>query len=289
MPYPIKNLTKYYRPTSIREACELLKEDERLLPLAGGSAIYLLSKMGLFSDIEGFVDLNYLNLNFINQYKNGIIEIGATTTLYELFLNLNFIKGIINAIKAIPKEVRNIGTVGGQVFIGFPKFELEVALMSLDAEIVITDGVNFIQKPYKDFYKSLFTPDIERGYLIYSVRFNINNFNFSDYSRFSLSSHTYSLVSVGIAGKIVDNVIEKINIAVGGGIETPVTRLYDVEEELKGYELSEDSIEKVKFLVQNSPYLKPSDDLWTSAEYKRKVFGVLIKQLLNKLFRGFRK
>jgi len=72
---------------------------------------------------------------------------------------------------------------------------------------------------------------------------------------------------------MVNNVIEKINIAVGGSIETPVVRLYDVEEELKGYELSENSVEKVKFLVEKSPYLKPSDDLWTSADYKRKVLG----------------
>jgi len=124
-------ITDYYRPDSIPEALELLKNPDTL-PLGGGT---LLTK--LKSASVKVVDLQALGLNAINKKGNNL-EIGATVTLQQLLENENTPEALKSSLKLeAPLNIRNAATVAGALIAADGRSTLATALLALDAKLSI--------------------------------------------------------------------------------------------------------------------------------------------------------
>ncbi len=80
--------------------------------------------------------------------------VGATTTLTELAREVEFLREAVNSIAS--PTIRNMGTVGGNLFVPQPHGDLAVCLLALDAEIEkegdLVTGVSFTV-PERWFYR----------------------------------------------------------------------------------------------------------------------------------------
>ena len=104
-------------------------------------------------DIKTIVSLNSINkLNFVKKNKN-LIEIGATTSLFE-FQNLikKYFIDFYDVLKRYGSlQIRNVGTIAGNIATASPIGDALPLLLSLDAKVVI-QGI----KKKSLFFKSIF-------------------------------------------------------------------------------------------------------------------------------------
>ncbi len=124
-------ITNYHRPSTLKEALELLAQPNTL-PLGGGT---LLSHTSLES--ISVVDLQSLDLNKIQQRGNNL-EIGSTVTLQELLESDGCHEAIKSAIKLeAPLNLRNAATTGGTLVASEGRSTFANIMLALDAKIEI--------------------------------------------------------------------------------------------------------------------------------------------------------
>src|ERR1051325_7219262 len=128
---------EYLEPTTIAEACALLREHQgEAKVFAGGAHLTILMKQGLFEprvlvNIKKIPDLKAL------QYTGAEgLRIGASVTHHELETS-PLVKEKFPVIAEAEKEVanirvRNMGTVGGNLASGEPLTDLSQIFIALD-------------------------------------------------------------------------------------------------------------------------------------------------------------
>jgi len=258
----------------------LLLSNQDFIPIAGGSAIYIFSAKGLLQDVRGFVSLNSIPLNGIHG-SDAYVELGATVTHQELLESRLQLPGVLReALLTIPKEVRSVGTVGGQLCTCFPNFDLNVALLALDAEVMVTGSDHVRSEGIEKFFKGVLEPDLRRGEIVTGIRFPKKRDLLSGYSKAALTAHGFSLISVGVALKVSGGFFEDVRVAVGGTLNTSPVRLKGVEGALRGRAVTHQTISEAAELALRDGALNVSTDFKTSSEYKRHLASVLIRRTI---------
>jgi carbon-monoxide dehydrogenase medium subunit len=121
---------KVHLPTSPQEAVGLLGEGTLI---AGGTHV-----MPRLAPTESLVSLRRAGLGGIEEDGDTIL-IGATTTLAEVGRRVPFLTDAIESIAS--PTIRNLATVGGNLFVPQPHGDLAVCLLALDAQIDKLDGL----------------------------------------------------------------------------------------------------------------------------------------------------
>jgi len=129
---------KYFSPKSINELIKTIKNNPNSIFLSGGTDLSLNVTKGR-KDINNIISLNLVKeLKFIKE-RNGNIEVGAATSLTEFE---SFIKKYYPDFNAILKrygsvQIRNIGTIAGNIATASPIGDTLPLLLSLDAKVVL--------------------------------------------------------------------------------------------------------------------------------------------------------
>ena len=124
-------ITDYYRPETLPEALELLKQPDTL-PLGGGTLLSTLKSASV-----KVVDLQALGLNTL-QKKGNNLEIGATVTLQQLLENEHTPEALKTALKLeAPLNIRNAATVAGTLVAADGRSTFASVLLSLDARLTV--------------------------------------------------------------------------------------------------------------------------------------------------------
>lgn len=285
MPYKL-NLKSYHTPESVKDACSILASEENSMPMAGGTGIYIFSSKGMMSNVDTLVNLSKLNLSYIESDSDRV-RIGAMTRLSELGAGASKIQMIDEAILSIPKEVRHMGTVGGQVFTAFPAFDLSVCLLALDGSISATDGENTMVVPMSKAYSAMFSPELKHGTIIESVEAPMSRFNRTTYMKFSYTKHGFSDVSLALALRVEQDRITDIGMAVGGGsLDSEPIRLEGVSDVLKGGEMDQEFLDRGYELITGNGDLQFYSDHKATAEYRKKMVGIMFRRGMAKLTGG---
>ena len=128
-------------PGSLAEALELLDpEDPAVRPIAGGTALMLMMKSGLYRP-QRLVSLRKIapDLAEIRSGPDGVLEIGAMVRLSELQRS-----AVIRTSAPLIGEtllnhsnvrVRNVATIGGNLAHADPHMDLPPTLIALDARV----------------------------------------------------------------------------------------------------------------------------------------------------------
>jgi CO/xanthine dehydrogenase FAD-binding subunit len=126
----------YYLPESIEEAANLLADKgPDLFVMAGGTLAMPLINEGISSP-EQVMGLKKAGLDSMMEKDGGFI-IGATATMSQMAAQEE-IPILQEAAKAVGGwAIRNMGTVGGNLFAPPPGGDFAVALLALDAELVL--------------------------------------------------------------------------------------------------------------------------------------------------------
>jgi len=270
---------KYFSPKNINQLKKIIKENPNSIFLSGGTDLSLQVTKER-KEINNIISLNSIKeLKFIKE-KNGNIEVGASTSLKEFEL---FIKKYYPDFNLILKrygsdQIRNVGTIAGNIVTASPIGDTLPLLLSLDAKIVLQKKSNKTVLPLKKFFISYRKTRLKKGEFIHSIIIPIFKNNiFKAYKISKRVDDDISTVCASFNLEIINNKIKNVKIAYGGMAPIP-KRAINCEKTLVNSSLSEESFNKAMKKLERD--FAPIDDMRASKSYRMEI----AKNLLIKCF-----
>jgi CO/xanthine dehydrogenase FAD-binding subunit len=241
----------YIVPKTLKEACHLLWEvDSKAKVVAGGTDLVIGLrnedfKPGLLIDITSLKELRGI------EETDGALFIGAAVTHSEIASSPLVKRYGMILSKAASEigspQIRNLGTIGGNIVNGSPAADTLPPLIVLDAvgKVFSRDGersvpvAQLLEGPYKT---SLKPPEILAGVSFKKLPQDMK----SGYTRLA-RRHAMAIarMSIALLLRVRGGKIQDIRVSPGAILPTP-QRLSEVEEFLKGKPLDE------KFFIEAS-------------------------------------
>lgn len=195
------------------------------------------------------------------------IQLGATTTLHELELHpdLGFLNHAIRSIGSA--NLRNLATVGGNLFVAQPYGDLAVCLLALDAEVQVEDGLTRQAVPVEQLFSNAGIAG-----LVASVAFTKPpeaNWFYRKAARRTFNAA--SIVTIAARVTCEDGVVSDARIALGGCGPRPV-RARTAEQALVGRPLDRKSVEEAAAVVGTDA--DPFTDAHATSWYRARVLPV---------------
>ena len=274
-----KNGKKYFAPRYVQELKKVLKKNTEVDFLSGGTDLSLRVTKER-KDINSIIYMNSIReLNYIKN-NNKYIEVGASTPLIDLEA---YIKKYYPDFTKILKrygspQIRNVGTVAGNIATASPIGDCLPLLLSLNAQVVLQD----LKKTKILFLDSFFTSyrktKLKKGQFIHSIRipFFKNNI-FKAYKISKRFDDDISSVCAAFNLTIIKNKIENVRIAYGGMAAIPKRAIFCEKILLKSL-MTDELIHKAKDAIEKD--FQPINDMRASGSYRMQV----AKNLLEKCF-----
>ena len=270
---------KYFSPKNINELKKTIKDNPNSIFLSGGTDLSL-NVTKRRKDIRNIISLNSIKeLKFIKE-RNGNIEVGAATSLTEFEL---FIKKYYPDFNAILKrygsvQIRNVGTIAGNIATASPIGDTLPLLLSLDAKVVLQKISKKTILPLNNFFVSYRKTKLKKGQFIHSIIIPIFKKNiFKAYKISKRIDDDISSVCASFNLEINNKKIKNIKIAYGGMAPIP-KRAINCEKTLINSSLSEEIFEKAKKNLEKD--FSPINDTRATKDYRMEV----AKNLLMKCF-----
>lgn len=257
---------KYQRPTSVRQAVNMLAKDPEAKLLAGGHSLLPVMKLRLAKPTQ-LVDIGRIEgLNTI-ELKGRSIVIGALARHVEVG-NSQTVKEALPALAALASEigdpaVRHRGTLGGSLANNDPNADYPAAVLGLGATIITSKR----RIAADDFFKGLFETALEPDEIITKVSFPLAKK--AAYMKFRHPASGFALVGVFVSKRGSD-----IRVAATGAGSSGVFRVKSFEEALKK-RFAAKSIEGMSIPADGM-----NSDIHGSAEYRAHLVGVMARRAL---------
>ncbi|HEU0115155.1 MAG TPA: FAD binding domain-containing protein, partial [Thermomicrobiales bacterium] len=160
-------LQHVFVPTDVSDAIARLSAGSGAALIAGGTLL-MPAINTTASDVQTLVSARRLGLNGI-AVANGRATIGAATTLAAFGRDhrLAVLRPVVESIAAPP--IRNLATVGGNLFARQPYGDLAVALLALDATVAIAGPNGARQAPVADVLEGGVAP----GEIVTTIAFDV--------------------------------------------------------------------------------------------------------------------
>ena len=259
---------KYHRPTTVRQAVNLLAKNPEAKILAGGHSLIPVMKLRLAKPSD-LIDLGQVEGLSGVELKGRSIVIGAMTKHGEV-ANSQVVKDALPVLAEVPGSigdpaVRHRGTIGGSLANNDPNADYPAAVLGLGATII----TNKRRIAADDYFKGMFETALEADEIITKVQFPIAKK--AAYEKFKHPASGFALVGVFVSKRGSD-----IRVAVTGAGSNGVFRVPTFEEALKK-RFSPKSIEGMTIPADGM-----NADIHGSAEYRAHLVGVLARRALAK-------
>jgi carbon-monoxide dehydrogenase medium subunit len=163
---------EYARPGTVDEAIRLLGTSANARPLAGGQTLINVMKTraaqpDLLVDLADLEELRGVSL------RDGALEIGAMTTYAQLMASADVsrerpvIARVASEIADV--QVRNRGTIGGNVCLSDPTNHFPPLMVAMTAQLTIVgpDGQRTV--PAEDFFLGVYMTAVQPGELLTKI------------------------------------------------------------------------------------------------------------------------
>ena len=273
----------YARPATVEEAISLLTTYEGARPLAGGQTIVNVMKARAAAP-DVLVDLADLDeLRAIGFSADGLLEIGAMVTYSQLMgsSEVEVARPILAEVASTiaDVQVRNRGTVGGNVCVNDPTNHLPPLLVALDATFTIRSASGERTVPADEFFLGVYMSAVGEGELLTKIGVPPSSGAGDGFAGVTIGKHgTYIAdAAATVAGG-------GVRVALGCVAAVPV-RATAMEERLAGGDLSEDSVRAAAEGLGAT--LDPPSDVHGSADYRRHLAEVsAVRAVLQAAGRG---
>jgi carbon-monoxide dehydrogenase medium subunit len=160
---------EYAKPTSVNDALSLLAANDGARALAGGQTLINVMKARAASP-DMLVDLNGLEeLKGVELAADGTLTIGPMTTYTELLASAEakarpILGEVVSTIADV--QVRNRGTVGGNVCANDPTNHLPPLMAAIGARFTVTGAQGDREVEAKDFFLGVYLTAVGPGELL---------------------------------------------------------------------------------------------------------------------------
>jgi len=275
----------YHRPTTIKEAIELLAahgDDSKIL--SGGHSLVPVLKLRL-NDPEHIIDVSGIETMGGIRDNEKSITIGANCTHGEIANNAALKEHapmIALAASMIGDvQVRNFGTIGGSIAHADPAADWPAVLLAADANVVLSNANGQREVDVDQFFKGLFMTAMGEEEIITAIRIPKSAFNKnSTYVKFPQPASRFALVGCAAAVANSDGYITEARVAFSGVSATPF-RDGNVEKALKGNVLNDGSIATATASVADGVSIM--SDHFAAKNYRKHMAGVYARKALSAL------
>lgn len=249
---------EYAKPTSVAEALTVLSANDGARALAGGQTLINVMKARAASP-DVLVDLNGLDeLKGVELAADGTLSIGPMTTYAELIASAEArARPILAEVAAqiADVQVRNRGTIGGNVCANDPTNHLPPLLVAVGAQFTIAGQGGERTVPAEDFFLGVYMTAVGQGELVTRITIPAGK------------RDGFAAVTLGVDGTCIVNAAASLNgslrVAIGCVDATPVLV----------HPASADD-DAVREAVRGANLFPPSD-VHASAEYRTHLAEVL--------------
>jgi carbon-monoxide dehydrogenase medium subunit len=250
---------EYAKPASVAGALAVLEENDGARALAGGQTLINVMKARAASP-DLLVDLNGIEeLKGIELAPDGTLTIGPMTTYSELMASAEAkARPILGEVCAhiADVQVRNRGTIGGNVCANDPTNHLPPLLVAVGALMTIRGSGGERVVPAEEFFLGVYMTAVGQGELLTAISIPAGK------------GDGFAAVTLGADGTCIANAAASVNgslrVALGCVDATPVL-------------IRPDSVESVREAV-SAAGLNPPADVHASSEYRAHLAGVLAER-----------
>jgi len=253
--------------------------------LCGGTDLLVKMRSGLASPTLLLDICDLASLREIRK-TDSRIEIGAAVTESELLTSdvirehLPLLSIVLSKLGAV--QIRNRGTLGGNVANASPAADSAIPLLLYEAEVILEGSKGERQLPLETFFLGPGKTALAKGEFLRALSIPIPKFQFTPFFHKvgRRKALTIAIASLGVLLWMRAGMVEEIRLAAGSVAPTPL-RLRQVETRLNGERLTESLIAEVRGLAAES--VSPIDDIRASAVYRRAVVADLFARFLEEV------
>lgn len=260
--------------SEINDAAAALGSERDAAFLGGGTLVMRALNEGKasFSTIVRTDDAAFRTI----RAAGGAIEIGAGATMSDVLANrdLAFLHGAARAVGG--PAIRNMATIGGNLFAECPYGDFTTALLALEAAVTNAGSMGGRPTPLEEFLQNR-----GRGPAGLISHISVTRPSRPDAFRFLKVSRVrpkgISVLSIAAHLPLVGGRVEGARVAYGAMAPTPI-RVPAVERALEGKSLDEAGIASAVGVACEGT--QPASDAIASDWYRREVAPVHLKRLL---------
>ena len=279
---------EYQRATSVSEAIQLLSNNPGAKILAGGHSLLPMMKLRLTS-IPMLIDIGGINELRGISVENNILRIGSLTTHAEIAesYDVKDNAGILweTAYGIGDPQVRNRGTIGGNISHADPASDLPTVLKVMDAKFTIQGTGGLMRGGSRvvsadDFFIGPFETDLGENEILTAIEMPVLMANqHAEYAKMAHPATSFAVVGAGVVLTVEDDVCTAARVAVGGFTPVP-TRGLTVEQALIGKVLNEENIASATILIHGDLGSDVFGDVFASAEYRQAMAAIELKHAI---------
>ncbi|HEX7556365.1 MAG TPA: FAD binding domain-containing protein [Leptolinea sp.] len=258
--------------------------------IAGATDLILELERGVRKNIDTLVDISRLpGLDRIYEDDNNQIHLGPLVThndcVRSKLLSQKALPLVLACWQVGSPQIRNRGTIAGNLITASPANDTISPLMALGANIVLSSKHGTRTVKMQDFYtgvrKTVMQPDEILGDIYFPAMKSVEKGVYlkSALRKAQAISVVNATVILELTGKLVNRAVITL-----GAVAPIIIHAEKAEAYLSGKELTIDIIAEASRLTGEAA--RPIDDLRGSAKYRSYIVGILAKQALERISSG---
>ena len=276
-------IENYLAPSSIDDAAAALAAGPATI-VAGGTDLMLQTGSGQKAYAPTLLNIQKITkMRGVSQDGN-TIRIGALTTITDLLTDPIIAEHLpvlaTMADKFASDQIRNAGTVGGNVCNASPAGDSLVPLLMYKAEAVLV-ATNVSRKvPLAEFFTGPGETIRQENELLVGVDIPVPPAGFrGGFGKFGpRPALEIAMASVSVGGVVKDGAISDVRVAFGAVAPTPI-RSAETEAALEDKKLNKKTISAAGEIASSS--VNPITDVRATDWYRRHLIRVMTEEILN--------
>jgi xanthine dehydrogenase small subunit len=261
---------RYFAPRTLQEVWGLQQQYPGAQLIAGATdvGLWMTKQLRVFDTVISLCHMPELQ-GIERDETAGTLSIGAAVTYSEAFDTLvNAFPGMRRMLSRLGAEqVRNAGTIGGNIANGSPIGDMPPALIALGARLVLGSSAGRREIPLEDFFIDYGKQDLQPGECVVAVVVPLPSpgQHFAVYKLSKRFDQDISAVCAGFCIRLQDGKVADARICFGGMAGTPL-RARSTEQALLGQPWNEELMTRACLALAQD--YSPLSDWRASREYR---------------------
>lgn len=274
-------VTHWIRPASVADTAAALAQHDSATVLAGSTDVGLWVNK-TFRNISPVVSIAHLDDLHDISVTNDTLTLGACVTYSEAAnVLLTEIPSLTDYWYRIGGEqVRNMGTLGGNISNGSPIGDTPPVLLALGATLLLRSSQGTRRLPLDEFFIEYGVQALQTGELLQSIEIPLPSAaaQIAAYKISKRADEDISSVCCAYNLMLDEGIVRDIKLAYGGMAGTP-KRAHATEQLLRGKPWQQDSIDAAIACLRDE--FTPLSDWRASASYRANVSANLLQRFFN--------
>ncbi len=281
----------YIAAPSIDDVLMVLEErQERSRIVAGATDLILEIERGVRKGIDTVIDITRIpGLNEIHMDEAGILHLGPLVTHNQVSASKLMREYALPLVQAAwevgSPQIRNRGTIAGNLITASPANDTITPLMALEAKVTLRSRRGERVIPLREFYTGVRKTVMNPDEMMVDISFPAMGLNAKGtFIKFALRrSQAISLVNIAVILEFNGKTVSKASLTYGAVAPT-IIHARAAEAFLVGKELDEKNILQASELAKEAT--RPISDVRGSASYRQTIARVIARRALTTITSG---